>query len=101
MLGIEAIPTVPGVPVSHPFVERLIRTIRQEYLDHLLFWNAADLERKLERFQCYYNGCRVHQGLAGDTPQDRVGAAAPPIAHLAHYRWRSHGNGLFQLPIAA
>jgi transposase InsO family protein len=101
VLGIEAIPTVPGVPVSHPFVERLIRTIRQEYLDHLFFWNAADLERKLELFQCYYNGCRAHQGLAGDTPQDRVGAAAPPIANLAHYRWRSHCNGLFQLPIAA
>jgi hypothetical protein len=43
----------------------------------------------------------VHQGLAGDTPQDRVGAAGPPLANLAHYRWRSHCNGLFQLPIAA
>ena len=73
VLGIEAISTVPGVPVSHPFVERLVRTIRQEYLDHILFWNATDLERKLELFQGYYNGWRRHQGLAGDTPGGKAG----------------------------
>ena len=30
---IEEIKTVPYVPMSHPFVERLIGTIRREYLD--------------------------------------------------------------------
>jgi len=29
--------TVPGVPISHPFIERLIGTIRREYLDKTLF----------------------------------------------------------------
>jgi hypothetical protein len=32
---------------SHPFVERLIGTIRREYLDRVLFWTAIDLESKL------------------------------------------------------
>ena len=27
-----------------------VGTLRREYLDHLLFWNAADLERKLELY---------------------------------------------------
>ena len=27
---------VPYVPLPHPFVERLIGTIRREYLDHML-----------------------------------------------------------------
>ncbi len=33
------------------FVERLIRTLRREYLDPVLFWNALDLERKLNTFK--------------------------------------------------
>jgi putative transposase len=30
ILGVETVPTVPHVPWSHPFVERLIRTIRHD-----------------------------------------------------------------------
>jgi hypothetical protein len=30
---------------SHPFVERLIGTVRREYLDRTLFWTAVDLEK--------------------------------------------------------
>lgn len=101
VLDIESVHTVPGVPLSHPFVERLIRTIRQECLDQLLYWNAADLERKLEFFKSYYNTHRVHQGLAGDTPEEQAGAQTPPVANLANYRWQSHCKGLVQLPIAA
>src|SRR5438874_11412420 len=44
VLDVKEIKTVPYVPLSHPFVERLIGTIRRECLDHLLFWTAADLE---------------------------------------------------------
>jgi hypothetical protein len=49
---IEEIKSVPYAPVSHPFVERLIGTIRREMLDRAFFWNATDLERKLERSSC-------------------------------------------------
>ncbi|MGH8754795.1 MAG: hypothetical protein ACREU0_03025, partial [Burkholderiales bacterium] len=49
ILGIDVIKSVPFVPQSHPFVERLIGTLRREYLDHLFFWNGIDLERKLLR----------------------------------------------------
>ena len=37
-----------SVPRSYPFVERLIGTTRREFLDHVLFWNARDLEEGLE-----------------------------------------------------
>jgi putative transposase len=33
ILGVTEIKTVPYVPLSHPFVERLIGTIRRECLD--------------------------------------------------------------------
>src|SRR5476649_2363820 len=63
ILEVEEIKSVPYVPVSHPFVERLIGTIRREFLDHVLIWNAIDLEQKLEEFRNYYNENRVHQSL--------------------------------------
>ena len=50
----KEIKTVPYVPISHPFVERLIGTVRREYLDRTLFWTPADLETKLIDFQHYY-----------------------------------------------
>jgi putative transposase len=51
ILEVEEIKSIRYVPVSHPFVERLIGTIRREFLDHVLIWNAIDLERKLEEFR--------------------------------------------------
>ncbi len=72
VLEIDVINTVPFVPCSHPFVERLIGTIRREYLDHLWFWNRLDLQRKLARFARYYNQARVHSALTGKTPAAAV-----------------------------
>ena len=40
ILDVKEIKTVPYVPLSHPFVERLIGTIRRECLDRTLFWTA-------------------------------------------------------------
>src|ERR1019366_530177 len=62
ILHVETVRSVPQLPWSHPFIERLIATIRREYLDRLLFWTADDLERKLELFKHYYNAARGHQG---------------------------------------
>jgi transposase InsO family protein len=101
ILGIESVRSVPYVAVSHPFVERLIGTVRREYLDRMFFWNRVDLERKLEVFATYYNAFRVHQGLGGRTPEDAAGGATSPSASLRNYSWQTHCNGLFELPIAA
>ena len=101
VLDIQEIKSVPYVPVSHPFVERLIGTIRREVLDQLFFWNALDLTRKLEAFRCYYNQRRVHRSLNGTTPAQRAGATTPAPAKLDHYGWRQYCHGLFQIPVAA
>src|SRR5271166_3184850 len=75
-------------------------TIRREYLDYVLIWNAIDLKRKLEEFRIYYNENRVHQSLGGSTPGERSGEPPPVHAVLDHYAWRHHCRGLFQMPIA-
>jgi putative transposase len=96
----EEIKSVRYAPLSHPFVERLIGTIRRECLDRTLFWTAADLETKLLDFQRYYNGHRTHAGLDGRTPEsstDRGGIRAS----VRSYRWQPHCRGLYQTPIAA
>ena len=100
ILDVKEIKTVPYVPLSHPFVERLIGTIRRECLDRTLFWTAADLEMKLLDFQRYYNGHRTHAGLDGRTPEpstDPGGARAS----VSSYRWQPHCRGLYQTPMAA
>jgi len=101
VLDIDEVKTVPDVPISHPFVERLIGTARREFLDHILFWNTLDLERKLGDFQHYYNHERVHASLGGATPAQVAGESVTSRAKIDDFRWQSHCRGLVQLPLAA
>src|SRR5215475_6355199 len=101
ILEIDEIKTVPHVPLSHPFVERLIGTIRREFLDQVLFWNARDLERKLAEFQAYYDAARCHTVLDGLTPLIFAGKQRIPTADLNHVRWVSYCRDFVQLPAAA
>jgi len=79
VLQIHEIKTVPYVPLSHPFIERLIGTLRREFLDQAFFWNAVDLERSA--FKKYYNEQRTHASLGGNTPIEKAGCArSRPIA---------------------
>jgi putative transposase len=98
VLEIDEIKSLPHVPMSHPFVERLIGSIRRELLDHTLFWTATDLENKLREYQYYYNESRTHSGRNEATP---VNPESAKVIDINGYRWRKHCRGLFQLPIAA
>jgi transposase InsO family protein len=99
VLDVTEIKTVPYVPLSHPFIERLIGTIRRECLDRTLFWTTADLEMKLLDFKNYYNRHRTHAALQGRPPEPRVDRVASPI-DFGSYRWQRHCRGLYQTPIA-
>jgi putative transposase len=101
VLEIREIKAVPLAPRSHPFVERMIRTIREELLDQVPFWNQLDLERKLSGFQIYYNRFRAHGGIGGIPPADKQVPRERRTLSLTAYRWTSHCNGLFELPAAA
>ena len=82
-------------------MERLIGTMRREFLDQLLFWNGPDLERKLAEFQAYYNAARSHASLEGHTPLAFASGHTAVPADLNHVAWVSHCRGLVQLPVAA
>jgi putative transposase len=65
ILDVTETKTVPYVPLSHPFIERLIGSVRRELLDRTFFWTAVDLENKLLEFQNYFNRHRTHASLQG------------------------------------
>jgi transposase InsO family protein len=98
ILDVTEIKTVPYVPRSHPFVERLIGTIRRECLDRTLFWTAVDLEMKLFEFHRYSNGHRSHAGLNGRTPEPKADTG---VASVTAYRWQVQCRGLYRMPAAA
>jgi transposase InsO family protein len=101
VLGVSEIKSVPYAPMSHPFIERLIGTIRRELLDQVPFWASRDLELKLNQFRDYYNEVRTHQGLSGATPYSTAKTGRNQVAALNDYCWKAHCRGLFELPIAA
>ena len=98
VLDIEEIKSIPYAPMSHPFVERLIGSIRRELLDQTLFWTSTDLENKLREYQRYFNECRTHSGRDGSTPMENTDGK---VIDLNDYRWGKLCRGLFELPIAA
>jgi transposase InsO family protein len=98
VLGVTEIKTVPYIPWSHPFIERLIGTIRRECLDRLFFWTATDLQMKLTAFKNYHNEHRTHSALNGATPIETPEAKG---VDFKSYRWHAHCRGLYQTPIAA
>ena len=100
ILEIEEIKSVPYTPISHPFVERLIRTIREELLNNTLIWNEQDLQKKLDAYQDYFNHDRSHSAIHAMTPENKS-SGNKKIICINHYTWKKYLRGLAQLPIAA
>jgi transposase InsO family protein len=98
VLEVEEIKSLPQVPMSHPFVERLIGSIRRELLDQTLFWTASDLDNKLQNYRRYYKEHRCHFSRDGATPVD---SGEKNIVDTNRYPWKKHCRGLFELPTAA
>ncbi len=51
ILNIEEVKSIPCTPISHPFVERLIASIRRELMDQTFLWNDQHLAKKLASYQ--------------------------------------------------
>ena len=101
VLDIDEVKTVPYTPLSHPFVERTIGTVRTEFLEQTLFWNESDLSRKLAQYKTYYNEFRGHLSLGGKTPVQIAQKACVPKQPIHNYSWISHCNNLFHTPMAS
>jgi transposase InsO family protein len=71
-LGINEVITAARSPWQNAFVERLIGSIRREFLDHVVVLNERHLRRLLRSYFSYYQRSRTHLALAKDAPESRA-----------------------------
>lgn len=71
-LSIEDVITAPRSPWQNPFIERVIGSIRQDCLDHVIVINELHLRRILREYFSYYHTCRTHLLLNKDSPEPRI-----------------------------
>ncbi len=70
-MGIRDKPIAPASPWQNGVVERLIGSIRREFLDHTIVLGEAHLRRILQSYARYYNETRTHLALGKDAPISR------------------------------
>ena len=70
-MGAAEVLTAPRSPWQNPFAERVIGTIRREFLDHVIVLYEGHLRRRLRSYLRYYHGSRTHLALDKDAPDPR------------------------------
>jgi transposase InsO family protein len=94
--GTDVLKTPYRTPTANAFVERFVRNVRSECLDHLLVVNEAHLERILRDYARHDHGHHPHQGLCQEIPS-RQCTAPPPVATDPDSRHRHLGRRPGQL----
>ena len=92
---------VRTIQISQPqcncYVERLMRTLRQECLRHLIILGERHLRWVLQQYLAYYHRARPHQGLNQETPlpqprllsADSIVRSRPVLGGLHHEYFRA------------
>jgi transposase InsO family protein len=70
--GLREVLSAPRSPSQRAYVERVIGTIRREYLDHVLVFDEDNVRRWLRMFVQYYHRSRTHLSLGKDAPEPRL-----------------------------
>ena len=89
-MGIQQVLTAARSPWQNPFAERLIGSIRREFVNHIIVLGERHLRWTLKRYVRYYLDSRSHLSLEKDSPNSRsvqsVGQiiAIPQVGGLHH-----------------
>ena len=93
-MGIRDKPIASGSPWENGFAERLIGSIRREWVDHVVVLGEGHLRRILMKYATYYNELRTHRSLNKDAPIHRAIhhggriVSAPVLGGLHHHYCR-------------
>ena len=83
VMGIEGLPIPSGAPNASPCIERLMRTLRQEVLDHFIFLSVDHIRRVVSEYVRYYSGARPSQAIHGiPDPYPELREPPPGAGHL-------------------
>jgi len=83
VIGIKGLPIPYGAPNASPHVERLVRTLREEALNHFLFLGVDHIRRVVTEYVQYYNGARPSQAIHGiPDPYPELKEPPPPSGRL-------------------
>jgi putative transposase len=96
-MGIEEVLAAPHSPWQNAYVERFIKSVRRECLDHVIVFSATGLQRLMHVYCAYYELSRTHLSLNKDAPIPRQSAkptdgrvvAIPQVGGL-HHRYERH-----------
>jgi len=91
VMEIEGNPIPFGALSASPFVERLVRTLREEDLNHFLFLTANHIRRVVAEYVRHYNGARPSQAIHGIPDpypelwrRSRLGGAISPLSEQSN-----------------
>jgi len=76
-LGITGLLTPIRAPRANAIAERVVRTLRNECLDHVVVVNEAHPRALLGEFLAYYNAERPHRAMQLEPPVPPTRSAAP------------------------
>jgi hypothetical protein len=65
VLDVKRLPIPYGAPNASPHVERLVRTLREEAMNHFMFLGVGHIRRAVVEYVRYYNGARPSQAIHG------------------------------------
>jgi transposase InsO family protein len=94
-MGIRDRPMSPRSPWQNGYVERLIGSIRQECVDHIVVLGEQHPRHVLLSYMSYYNETRTHLSLHKDAPVPRAVQAVGRVLCLPILGGLHHQYGRF------
>ena len=61
--GVESVKIAPACPNMNAYIERFMRSIKEECLDQMIFFGEDSLRHAVNQYLIHYHDARNHQGL--------------------------------------
>jgi putative transposase len=84
--GTRILRTAVQAPRMNAICERLVGTLRREFLDRMLILGEGHLRAVLAEYQVHYNTARPHQGIAQRVPDGKHDDARLTVSDLDRRR---------------